>query len=73
MVGIGKLTLAMGVKYWSGLHRFMAARFALPVNRWARFNDSAVNPPPHATPHGEPLLRHLTDDKLCRRKASVRN
>ena len=65
-------TPASGVNYWMNVRRFLAMLLARPFNDWTLRSRIKADSAHLQAGLAEPLLQHLTDDKLCRRKATRR-
>lgn len=65
-------TPAPGVHYWMSARRLLAFILARSLNYWTARSGIKRDSVLSNSPPSEPLLRHLTDDKLCRRKATAR-
>ncbi len=65
-------TPALSVQTWTKARHVLAVALARSLRYWTRGNRIQHNSARPNAPLAEPLLRHLTDDKLCRRNASDR-
>ncbi len=70
MAATRKIAPAMGEKYFNVLRRVISTILVRPFKLGANFRAIRSAESPQRL---EPLLRHLTNEKLCRRSNSVRH